>query len=301
MSRAHPARDLTFAALGAFAFGCTILCSRAVARHALPPSVALGIRFAVASLLLLLVLRWRRRPLLPPRGERAIALLVGLVLYSIEASFFFMALQRGTAAAVALIFYAYPAVVAVVEMLLGRTAPRLRIFVALGLAVSGSTVVAAGGGTVAISATGVVCVGVAIALFVAYVLVCDHFLSRSDALTVAAWTAIGASVGTFLSGAATGQLRLPSGPALAVLAANGVATATAFTCFFVALDRMGPTRTTIVMALEAVFGVVLTALFLGESIRPIVAFGGLAVLVGAAVAGLTTPTAVEVRETATPA
>ena len=79
---------------------------------------------------------------------------------------------------------------------------------------------------------------------------------------------------------------LPSGGALAALVANGVATAAAFTLFFVVLDRIGPTRTGICMAFEAVTGIVLAAIFLGESVRPIVALGGAAVLAGAVLAAL---------------
>ncbi len=71
--------DFGLAALGAFCFGCTILFSRAVARDGVPPSVALGIRFGCAGLLLLAALAIMRRPLLPPVGERFAALALGLV------------------------------------------------------------------------------------------------------------------------------------------------------------------------------------------------------------------------------
>ena len=58
------------------------------------------------------------------------------------------------------------------------------------------------------------------------------------------------------------------------MVANGVATAAAFTLFFVVLGRIGPTRTAIVMAMEAVIGIALAAIFLDESVKPIVAVGG---------------------------
>ena len=293
-------RDLTLGALGAFAFGCTILFNRYVARDGLPPSVALGVRFAVAGLLLLGVLAARGRPLLPPAGERLAAFLVGLLLYAVESTLFYMGLERGTAAAVALIFYAYPAVIAVAEIVLGATTWHVRTVLALTLAISGSAIVAVGGGEVAISTTGVLCVIGSIATFTTYVLVTDRVLVRTDALTVATWTAIGASIGTSFFGLVRGQLELPGGSATAALLANGVATAAAFTLFFMALGRMGPTRTAIVMALEAVFGVVLAAIFLGESVRLVVAVGGALVLAGAIFAALAAPSSIEVKEGATP-
>ena len=97
-----------------------------------------------------------------------------------------------------------------------------------------------------------------------------------------------------------GQLEAPTGHELAALVANGVATASAFTFFFVVLGRLGPTRTGICMALEAVTGVVLAAIFLGEPVRPAVAVGGGAVLAGALLAALSTSEALEVRESASP-
>jgi len=293
-------RDIGLAVLAAFAFGCTLLFQRAVARDGLHASVALGVRFALAGALLLVVLAVARRPLLPPRGERAAALALGCLLYALESTFFYMGLERGTAAAVALIFYAYPAVVAAVESVLGRTTVGPRLVGALALAIGGSAFVALGGGDVAISATGVACVIGSIIAFSAYVLVGDRVLVRTDPLAAAAWTAIGASAGVTAGGALGGDLEAPSGGALAALAANGVVTAGAFTLFFVVLVRIGPTRTAIVMAMEAVAGVVLAAVFLDEAVNGVVVLGGAAVLAGAVLAATLTPRRVEAMEGASP-
>jgi drug/metabolite transporter (DMT)-like permease len=292
--------DLALGAAGAFAFGCTILFSRTVARDNLPPPVALGIRFGVAGLLLLGVLIVTRRPLLPPPGERIFAITLGFAVYAVESTCFYLGLEHGTAAAVALIFYAYPAVIAITEVMLGAARWRARTFVALALAVSGSAVVAIGGGRLAISTSGVFFVGASIVMFSTYVLLSDRVLVRTDSITAATWTAIGASMGTATFGVLRGDLEAPSGHALAALFANGLATATAFTLFLVVLDRIGATRTAIVMALEAVTGIVLTAVFLGESVRPVVALGGVAVLAGAVIAAFSAPASVEALESASP-
>jgi drug/metabolite transporter (DMT)-like permease len=289
-------RDLGLAALGAFAFGCTVLFTRAVARDQLAPSVALGIRFGVAGALLLGLLAVLHRPLLPPPGDRLTVLALGLFVYAIESTCFYMGLERGTAAAVALIFYAYPAVIALVETVTGAIRLRAQTLVALVLSISGSAIVAVGGGKVAISPTGVLFVCGAIVMFSAYALLSDRVLPRTDSLTAAAWAAIGTSLGVTGFGAARAQLEMPSGGAFAALVANGLATAAAFTLFFVVLDRIGPTRTGICMALEAVTGIVLAALFLDETVRPVVAIGGVAVLAGAVLAALVAPAPIEALE-----
>jgi drug/metabolite transporter (DMT)-like permease len=291
--------DLVLGTAGAVAFGCTILFSRAVARDHLAPPVALSIRFGVAGVLLLGVLVVTRRPLLPPRGERFIVIMLGLVLYSAESTAFYLGLEHGTAAAVALIFYAYPAVIAVAEVLLRVTRWKARTVLALILAVSGSAVVAIGGGDLVISSRGVFFVCTAIVFFSAYVLISDRVVVRTDSITAATWTAIGASIGTATFGLIRGDLHAPSAHALSILSANGIFTATAFTLFFVVLGRMGATRTAIVMALETVTGIVLAAIFLGESVRPIVALGGVAVLAGAVIAALAAPQEIDELEVAT--
>jgi len=286
-------RDLGLASLGAFSFGCTVLFSRTVARDQLAPSVALGIRFGVAGVLLLGLLAAFHRPLLPPQGDRLAALALGLFVYAIESTLFYMGLQRGTAAAVALIFYAYPAVIALVETATGAIRLRARTVAALVLSISGSAVVAVGGGRLAITTSGALFVCGSIVMFSAYALLSHRVVPRTDSLTAATWTAIGASTGVLLFGAAGGQLEMPSGSAFAALIANGVATAAAFTLFFMVLDRIGPTRTGICMALEAVTGIVLAAIFLGERVRPVVAIGGVAVLAGAVLAALVSPAPIE--------
>ena len=107
------------------------------------------------------------------------------------------------------------------------------------LAVSGGAVVAIGGGDVAITPIGILCVIGSIAAFSTYVLVSDRVLVRTDSLTAATWTAIGAAIGVTFAGLVQGVLHAPSGPALASMFANGVATAAAFTLFFVVLGRIG--------------------------------------------------------------
>ena len=53
-------------------------------------------------------------------------------------------------------------------------------------------------------------------------------------------------------------------------------------------------------SIEAVTGIVLSAIFLGESVRPVVALGGAAVLAGAVIAAFSAPASVEALESASP-
>ena len=270
------------AAGAAFAYACTIVCNRKLAEGSLGVTTVLGIRFSLAGVLLIGLLAVRRQPLLPARGERVRAVLLGAIGYTAESTLFFMGLERGTAAAATLLFYAYPSIVTGLEVVSGRHGMDRRTITALALSAVGIMLVVAAGGNVAISTTGIMCsLGAALA-FALYFITSDRVLHRTDALTTAAWVAVGAGLSFAARGLVTGSLHRPGAhdhwPLLIV---NGVATAVAFTLMFAALHRLGPSRTSVVMTLEAFFAVVLSAALLDESIGFLQALGGVAILAAA--------------------
>lgn len=293
------ARDLALALLAALCFGITIALQRWVAKEGVSSATALSLRFTLAGVLMLASLAILHRPLLPPPGERVQAILfLGVGLYTFESTSFYLALERGTAAAVALLFYLYPAVVTVAEVALGTMRVRRVTIVSLLLALVGGTTVAVGGGRVAISLGGIGFVLASVALFSTYVVAGHRVIPRTDALTAATWTALGAAMGVTVIGVGQQALHIPSARALLAIASTAVATAVAFTLFFMVLARLGPSRTAIVMALEAVFGVVLSAIFLSEGLKPLVVVGGVAILAGAVLAATSQPS--EQQEAAPP-
>ena len=246
----------------------------------------LGVRFGVAGLALVMILLARRRSVLPAPGERVRAFLLGAVGYGFESTLFFMGLERGTAAAVALLFYAYPAVVTLIEAVLQRQVPSPRSLLALALAGGGTAVVVAAGGSVSISSTGAAVALGSACSFALYLLVSHAVIHRTDSLTLSAWIALGASLSFAIRGVAGGTLEQP-GRHWPVMILNGVATASAFTFMFAGLRRIGPSRTSVIMTLEALCAVVLAAIFLGEELRPLQLAGGVGILAATILIGLT--------------
>ena len=164
------------------------------------PATALGIRFALAAAVLLALAAVRRSPLLPAPGERMPVFLLGAVGYATESTLFYMALERGTAASAALLFYAYPLMVTVAELALGWTRLRPRVLVALGVSAAGTVLVVASGDELGISASGIVFALASAAAFAAYLLACTRLVHRSDQLARAAWVAVGASAASLARG-----------------------------------------------------------------------------------------------------
>ena len=266
--------------LSGISFGSATVLARSLARHGLGDASVLSVRFGVAAALLGVIVVARGGTLRPARGEALAAVLLGLVGYGCCATFFFAALQRGSAGAVSLLFYAYPALVALFDLCLGRVVLGWRVVLGVLGAIAGTTIVV-GGGDVSISSAGVVfALGAALA-FAAILTISERTLVRTAPSVRAFWTAAGASVFAIGRGLSGEGLSLPAHDLAAVLAA-GAATASAFGLMFVALARLGPTRAAVVLNVEAVAAVILGAISLGERIGP-VAMVGAAVVTAAAV------------------
>jgi len=79
-----------------------------VLREGVSVSSMLAIRFGIGAVLLALALVATRQPLLAEPGERLGLAILAVCGYAVESSFFFAAVEHGTAAAVTLLFFTYP-------------------------------------------------------------------------------------------------------------------------------------------------------------------------------------------------
>lgn len=271
-----------YAAGAASAFGLTIVVQRELATRGLGVTTALGVRFTTASLVLLAVLAATRRPLVPVAGERGRAVLLGVVGYATEAGLFYLALQRGSAGAVALLFYSYPAIVAVIEAAVGGRPLTRRTVAALAASTVGAAVVVVAGDRVVISGAGVAFAVGSAACFAVYIIFSDRLIQRSAPAATSAAVAGGAGATLLLAGAVTRSLSLPS-HAMPLLMVNAVATAAAFGLMYAALPRLGAGPTAVVMTLEAFVALALAVPLLRETLRPVQVLGGLAIVAAAVV------------------
>jgi drug/metabolite transporter (DMT)-like permease len=282
---ARPGLGVLAACGSATAFGVTIVVQRRLAREGLPVATALGARFLVAATLLLAYLALRRTPLLPLRGERRWALVLGAVGYAGEAALFYAALQRGSAGAVSLLFYAYPAIVTVLEVLLRLRPARLATFGVVALSTAGAFLIVAAGDSVSITAGGVAFALAAATSFSCYLLLSQRLVPRSAPAVIGAHVATGAGVALAAVAVATGVGHVGGTTALLLLL-NGAATAVAFALLYAALANLAAGAAAVVMTLEAFVSVGLAALLLDERIRPGQLLGGVAVVAAAVLVAL---------------
>ncbi|WP_238158060.1 DMT family transporter [Kribbella voronezhensis] len=243
------------------------------------------LRFVIAAVLLLVVARATGALRNLPRRSIAGALAMGGIGYATQAGLFFGALERMDASLLALILYAYPTLVMLGAIALGRERASVRRVVALLVASAGTVLVlgaAAAGGLDALgTAMGF---GAAIA-YTVYILVGDRLGPAIPPLALAALVCTGAA-GTF---AVVSAVR--GGPNLDFDAAGWgwvsaiavVSTVAAIVLFFAGVARVGPSTASILSTLEPVVTVALAALVFHDSLGAVQLAGGALVLSAAVI------------------
>lgn len=266
----------------------TVVIGRTLARDGLDGPTALGVRFVLGASLLFAIQAAMRRPVLPRGREGVRLLLLGTVGYGLESSLFYLGLQRGTAAAVSLIFYSYPALVTVATVSLGHatlTAPRL---VAVAASSAGVVLVVTAGGDVAISAAGIAAALGAAVAFTVYLVTSDRLVDHDEPVRNAATISAGAAITMGLRGVVGGGFSSPAGH-WPLLLTYGLMNAGAFGLMFAALRRVGATTTAVLLTVEVFATVLLAAALLDEPLGLVQVVGGMAIVAGGALAAAAGP------------
>jgi drug/metabolite transporter (DMT)-like permease len=219
------------------------------------------VRFALAAALLLLV-AWATGALRGLARKSVLAALgMGAIGYATQAGLFFAALERMDASLLALVLYAYPALVLVAAVALGRERATGRRVAALVVASAGTVLVLAGAASGTLDPVGTAMGFGAALAYTAYILTGDRVVAGVPPVALAALVCTGAT-GTFAIAAL-----VTGGPELA-FGADGwawlgaialVSTVGAVLAFFAGLARVGPSAASILSTLEPVVTVGLAA------------------------------------------
>jgi drug/metabolite transporter (DMT)-like permease len=266
----------------------------------LQPAAFVAWRALLALLVLLLVIGWRVRfgsaTLLAFRsmGRRAqVTLLVAAVTGFTLNLCMFIAFDRITIALALLGFYTYPAMIAVVNVVLGREPLDRTRVVALGLALLGMTAVVASQidptAGIRLDALGIgLALGAAVSQTIYVVVSRDGYpevpTEQAIAIVVAV-TVVGASLMALLSGSAATLVQPLLDPdVLPLLVFTGVfAAAIPSLGFLWGIRAIGGLRAGILMLFEPVVGVALAAWLLSETLAPIQIVGAIAILAAAVI------------------
>lgn len=243
----------------------------------------LAIRFLMASVLLWAYVLVTRQPL-PDLRTGVQLLIMGGVGYTTMSLLYLssVAEDRLSPAMAALLLYTYPAIVALLAWRFDRHRLTGRQIVALLLTLAGvGLVLVTPGSGAAFTWTGALLALGSAVVYAIYILFGSRVSVRSSPSVVTAFVSTAAAVVFLTWGFISGQLvsMAPAG----WLAAGGTAifaTVVAVLLFFAGIERLGPSRASIISTLEPVGTAILSAAIFHERLGSWQIAGGLLVLAG---------------------
>jgi drug/metabolite transporter (DMT)-like permease len=240
-------------------------------------------RFVIASALLWpIALLWQRNSLLRLLTRRDVATLLALGgVFAVVALLSFWGLERIPAAIYSPLFYTYPAMVALISMLMGERLP-VSAWLAIGLATVGCTInaFAAGDRLVIANPLDIVFPLSAAGFYAIYLTQASRRTRHISGLTsgvisISSTLAVLLIVGAFVTGVKVPTTLNGWGVAVGIAI---VSTVVAILAMFAGMARIGAARASILSTLEPVITVILATLLLKENLG-IAQLGGGALIV----------------------
>ncbi len=259
----------------------------------LPPVAFTFLRYFLAALALLAILRWSEGEVRLPRPGAGRILLLGGLGFGIYQMLWTVGLQSIPAGDSALLIAASPVLTAVIAVMIGTDTLNARKAVGVVLSFAGVVLVIAAG--VGIELTGSP-IGFALTMGAAlcwatYTAFGAKVLRRHSPLVLTTWATIGGTLvlapvglGQLLAPGALGPEQAASLPKIvfAVAFSGLLAAALANVVVFEGVGLLGPTRVMTLQSLVPAMAVVLAFIFLSEPIRPVQIVGGAVIIVGVA-------------------
>ncbi len=269
-----------FCLLSAIGFGAMAVFGKLAYDEGVGVGDLLLVRFGIAALVMLAIVRRRGGLAGLPRRTAVAAFLMGALGYAAQSASYFAALQRIDASLLTLLLYVYPVLVMVGAVLLGREGWSGRRAAALGLALVGILLVLSAAAGHRFDWVGVVLGLTAGVVYTAYILVGDRVVAGVPPVPLTTLVCCGAfttyAVATAVRGGPTFGFGAAGWGWLVAVAL--VSTVGAIILFFAGLASVGPSVASILSVLEPVVTIALAAAVFGESLSRTQLVGGALVL-----------------------
>jgi drug/metabolite transporter (DMT)-like permease len=274
-------KGATVAALSAVSYSTAIIFVRYAYRAGISPGTAIFLRFTIASIVLVGFLVLARRWVKLPRTRAMALFLLGFVAYTTLGTTWFVALSTTPAWLVSLIVSIYPLLVNLGSWLFLGDVPDVPRIAALVLVLAGS-VALFWRPFEGVTLSGVWLMLLNVAVNALYVLIGQRWTRGVAPSMSAAWMVVGAMVGTFFYALLSGQLSFQFEPTGWVWASLFAVVSTVLAIMFLwwGIGLLGPSRATIIGALEPFLSILLAVLVLGETMSPLQIVGGILILIG---------------------
>jgi drug/metabolite transporter (DMT)-like permease len=274
-------KGATIAALSAVSYSTAIIFVRYAYRAGILPGTAIFLRFTIASIVLTSFLALTRRWVKLPRSQVVALFLLGFLAYTTLGTTWFVALSTTPAWLVSLVVSIYPLLVSIGSWLFLGDVPDAPRIVALALVLAGSAALF-WRPFEGVALTGVWLMLLNVVVNALYVLVGQRWTQGVAPTMSTAWMVIGAMVGTFFYALLSGQLSFHFEPTGWIWASLFAAVSTVLAIIFLwwGIGLLGPSRATIIGALEPFLSILLAILILGEAMSPLQGAGGVLILIG---------------------
>ena len=268
-------------------FGSMALFARWTYADGVTPGTLLFLRFGIGALLIGAWLAWRGVAL--PRGK-ALRGYAGLgVLYAAMAWSFFSALQHTSSGLAALLLYTYPLFVALIAAAVGLERFGRTEGLALAIA-TGGLLLALGGDAGGGNPLGIALALAAALIYAIYIITGSRLGGDGTTPPLAAALVVLVSGATChgIAGSLTG-FALPNSASgwIGAIAIGVFGAALAIAAFFAGLQRVGPTRASVLSTLEPLVTIALGVAFLDEQLAWPQVVGGTAILAAAVLLAVT--------------
>lgn len=241
----------------------------------------LSLRYLAGALLLVTTVRARQLRL--PAGRVARLSVLAGTIQAILAVTSLSALRYIPAATMVVLFYTYPAWVAVLAALRGTERVNMRTGTAVAVAFAGIALLVGMPGTAALHPGGAALALLAALIYALYIPLLGHLQQGLDSSVASIFVVGGAGIVLGVMALATGQVTttLPAAAWGAIFGLGLISTALAFATFLRGLRVLGAVRASIASTVEPFCTAILAAMVLDQPITPPMMIGG--VLIAAAV------------------
>lgn len=263
--------------ISGISFSVLPIFNRYAAAAGVNVTTLLALRFSIAAAVVWMMLSRSGRAVAGRSlSRRRIAGLCLLgAIYVAQSSSFFESSRRIPVALTSILLYLYPAVVALLAWLfLGDRLTGIKLF-SLTLALAGS-VLTLGSPQAGTDILGVVLGIVSAIIYSIYIVLGSRLQIGVPVRVASAYIMTAAGLIFIVFGLVTGQLNLALSSAayVPVLGLALISTVVPFLTFFAGMERIGPSHTSIISAVEPLGTAVLGALLLGEMLGPLQLIGG---------------------------
>ncbi len=274
---------LALAAVSALSFSTLGIFASKLYAEGLSIQQTLAWRFSIASMILwtMLLIRKSSSRFVAPRPRFPKILAIALIGFTPQAGLYFIAVRLLDPGMASMILYLYPGFVLVLAALILHRKPSRRQILALAASLSGCAIIFYQPGRYPLAG---LLVAVAVALtYAGYLLWCEKALAGVDSLFSTAFImSTAAMVYWIWVIAGGGGVVVPvRGPVWLYIAGIAVfSTVIPIMTLFEAMKRIGASETSLVSTIEPLATVALSALFLGQTLRPLHMAGGIFIIAG---------------------